>query len=104
MATASRTYSHILFSVNKPEDAQLGGVVPSLEASSLETQLGFGIVGDAGSREASFDAVQGGMVQVGELLGVAKLAWWCSQLWWRPGVISRRRCGRGQRNAAAGVA
>jgi hypothetical protein len=35
-------------------DNSAAGVIPSLDASSLETQLGFGIAGDDGSWEALF--------------------------------------------------
>jgi hypothetical protein len=49
-------------------------------------------------------AVQRGMVQVGELHGVAKLVCWRSQLWWQPGIVARCWCGCWQRTAVAGVA
>ena len=48
--------------------------------------------------------VLSGLVQDGELHGVAKLVWWCSHLWWQSGVISLCRCGCWQRTVAAGVA
>jgi hypothetical protein len=47
-------------------------------------------------------AVQGGMVQVGELHGVAKFVWWPSQLWWWPRVVALCRvvAGSGPRRLA----
>ena len=46
--------------------------MPSLEASSFETQLSFGIAGDDGSWKAPSVVVSHGLVQVGELHGGCK--------------------------------
>ena len=76
-----------------------------MEASFLETQFCFGMpVTTAHGRPFSVVVVLSGLVQDGELHGVAKLVWWCSHLWWRSGVISLCRCGCWQRTMAAGVA
>ena len=48
--------------------------------------------------------VSSGLVQVGELHGVAKLARWRSLLRWRSGVLSLCRCDCWQRTVAASVA
>ena len=86
-------------------DGDATSVVPFLKALSLEILLGFGTAGDGGFKGGLFQWwCKAAWCRLASFIGVARLVWWLSQLWQRPGVIARRRCGRGQRTAAAGVA
>jgi hypothetical protein len=65
-------------------DDGASSVVRSLEAWSLETQLSFSMMLSHVRLHSVVEV--GGMVQDGELQGVAKLLWRRSHLWWWPGL------------------
>jgi hypothetical protein len=66
------------------DDGGALGVVPSLKASTLETQLGFGNIGLLWSWKTAI----GGGGMGASLKGVAELKWRLSSFWWRPGVVT----------------